>query len=36
VLDLGEASRDAILKRAVPLVGGVVALLLVLRLIRRR
>jgi hypothetical protein len=36
VLDLGEASRDALLKRAVPLVGGVVALLIVLRLIRRR
>jgi len=36
VLDLGEASRDAVLKRAVPLVGGVVALLIVLRLIRRR
>jgi carbon monoxide dehydrogenase subunit G len=36
VLDLGEASREALLKRAIPLVGGVVALLVVLRLIRRR
>ncbi len=35
VLDLGEASRDAVLKRALPLVGGVVALLVLLRLIRR-
>jgi carbon monoxide dehydrogenase subunit G len=36
VLDLGEASREAVLKRAVPLVAGVVALLIVLRIIRRR
>jgi hypothetical protein len=36
VLDLGEASREAVLKRALPIVGGVVALLIVLRLIRRR
>jgi uncharacterized protein len=36
VLDLGEASREAVLKRALPVVGGVVALLIVLRLIRRR
>jgi hypothetical protein len=36
VLDLGEASRDALLKRAIPLVGGVIALLIVIRLIRRR
>jgi uncharacterized protein len=35
VLDLGEASRDAVLKRALPVVGGVVALLILLRLIRR-
>ena len=35
VLDLGEASRDAVLKRALPLIGGVVALLILLRLIRR-
>src|SRR4051812_19632104 len=30
VLDLGEASRDAVLKRALPLVGGVVALLILI------
>jgi carbon monoxide dehydrogenase subunit G len=36
VLDLGAASRGAVLKRAVPLVGGIVALLIVIRLIRRR
>jgi carbon monoxide dehydrogenase subunit G len=36
VLDLGEASRDALLKRAIPVVAGFVALLLVLRFIRRR
>ena len=35
VLDLGEASRDAVLKRALPVIGGVVALLILLRLIRR-
>ncbi len=35
VLDLGEASRDAVLKRALPLIGGAVALLILLRLIRR-
>ena len=35
VLDLGEASRDAVLKRALPVVGGCVALLVLLRLIRR-
>lgn len=35
VLDLGEASRDAVLKRALPIIGGVVALLILLRLIRR-
>jgi carbon monoxide dehydrogenase subunit G len=36
VLDLGEASREAVLKRAIPLVAGVIALIVVLRLIRRR
>jgi carbon monoxide dehydrogenase subunit G len=36
VLDLGEASREAVLKRALPVVGGAIALLIVLRLIRRR
>lgn len=35
VLDLGEASREAVLKRAIPLVGALVALLVILRLIRR-
>jgi carbon monoxide dehydrogenase subunit G len=35
VLDLGEASREAVLKRALPLVGGVVALLILLRWLRR-
>ena len=35
VLDLGEASRDAVLKRALPMIGVVVALLILLRLIRR-
>jgi carbon monoxide dehydrogenase subunit G len=35
VLDLGEASREALVKRAIPLVGGVVALLILIRLIRR-
>jgi uncharacterized protein len=35
VLDLADASRDAVLKRALPLVGGVLALLLIIRLIRR-
>ena len=35
VLDLGEASREAVIKRAIPLVGGVVALLILIRLIRR-
>ena len=35
VLDLGEASRDAVLKRALPVIGGVIALLILLRLIRR-
>jgi len=35
-LDLGEASRDAVLKRVVPLVAGVGVLVLVFWLIRRR
>jgi len=35
VLDLGEASRDAVLKRALPVVGVVVGLLVLIRIIRR-
>jgi carbon monoxide dehydrogenase subunit G len=35
VLDLAEASREAVLKRALPVIGGLVALLILLRLIRR-
>jgi carbon monoxide dehydrogenase subunit G len=35
VLDLGEASREAVLKRALPIVGALVALLILLRLARR-
>jgi uncharacterized protein len=35
-LDLGEASREAVLKRAFPVVVGVVGLLVILRLIGRR
>ena len=35
VLDLGEVSREAVLKRALPVVGAAVALLVLLRLIRR-
>jgi uncharacterized protein len=35
VLDLGEASREAVLKRALPVIGAVVALLILLRIIRR-
>ena len=35
VLDLAEASRDAVLKRALPVVGAAVVLLILLRLIRR-
>ena len=35
VLDLAEASREAVLKRALPIIGGVVALLILLRIIRR-
>jgi uncharacterized protein len=36
VLDLGEASRGAILKRALPLAGALIAVFIILRLIRRR
>jgi uncharacterized protein len=35
VLDLGEAAGGAVLKRALPLVGGVIALLVLIRIIRR-
>jgi uncharacterized protein len=35
VLDLGEVSRDAVLKRAVPVVGAALVLFILLRLIRR-
>jgi uncharacterized protein len=35
-LDLGEASREAVLKRVVPLVAGVGTLVIVLWLLRRR
>ncbi len=35
-LDLGEASRDAVVKRAVPVVVGVGALIVVIWLLRRR
>jgi len=35
VLDLGEASREAVLKRAIPIVGAVVGILVLLRLLRR-
>ncbi|MDA0184661.1 SRPBCC family protein [Solirubrobacter phytolaccae] len=35
VLDLGEAAGGAVLKRALPLVGGVVALLVLIRIIRK-
>jgi hypothetical protein len=35
VLDLGEASREAVLKRAVPVVGVLIALLILFRLARR-
>ena len=34
-LDLVDASREALLKRAVPIVGALVALLILFRLIRR-
>jgi uncharacterized protein len=35
-LDLGEASREAVLKRAVPVVAALAALIVVLRLLGRR
>jgi hypothetical protein len=35
VLDLGEASREAVLKRALPVVGVLIALFVLFRLIRR-
>jgi uncharacterized protein len=35
VLDLGAASRDAVLKRALPLVGALVALFVLIRIARR-
>jgi carbon monoxide dehydrogenase subunit G len=35
VLDLGEASREAVLKRAAPVVGAALVLLILLRIIRR-
>ena len=35
-LDLGEASREAVIKRVVPLVAGLGALLVVVWLVRRR
>ena len=35
VLDLGEASRDAVLKRLAPIAAGVVALLILIRIIKR-
>ena len=36
VLDLGAASREAVLKRAAPVLAGLLALLVVLGLRRRR
>lgn len=35
VLDIGEASREAVLKRAIPLLAGLAALLVLIRIIRR-
>ena len=35
VLDLGEASRDAVLSGVVPLAAGVVALLILIRIVKR-
>ena len=35
VLDLGEASRDAVLKRLGPIAAGVVALLILIRIVKR-
>jgi hypothetical protein len=36
VLDLGEASRDAVLKRAVPAGAALLVLLILIRILRRR
>ena len=36
MLDLGEASRDAVIKRVVPVVGGLLLALVLLRVVRRR
>jgi uncharacterized protein len=36
VLDLGEASRDAVIKRVVPVVGGLLLALVLLRVVRKR
>jgi uncharacterized protein len=36
VLDLGEASRDALLKRIGPVIGGLAGMVLVVRIMRRR
>jgi hypothetical protein len=36
VLDLGEASRDAVVKRVVPIVGGLLLALVLLRVVRMR
>jgi hypothetical protein len=35
-LDLGEASREAVLRRVIPLVAGLGALIVVIWLVRRR
>jgi uncharacterized protein len=35
-LDLGEASREAVLKRVIPLAAGLSALIVVIWLVRRR
>jgi carbon monoxide dehydrogenase subunit G len=35
VLDLGEVGREAVLKRAIPLVAGIAALLILIRIIKR-
>jgi carbon monoxide dehydrogenase subunit G len=35
VLDLGEVSREAVLKRAAPVVGAMLVMLILLRIIRR-
>jgi carbon monoxide dehydrogenase subunit G len=35
VLDLGEASRDAVLKRVAPIAAGLIALLILIRIVKR-